>query len=93
MVDLLKEAFNHQIMVTNLVRVNYNTDFGKLKLKSVYGPMVRSGKGMEQTIGAISTNNQLSLTNTSDNPIPDILGNMQKILEIASRKAYSVSSS
>ncbi len=42
MVDTLKEAFNHQIMVTNLVKVKYKTDFGKLKLKSVYGPMVRS---------------------------------------------------
>lgn len=80
MIDTLKEAFNHQIMVTNLVKVKYKTDFGKLKLKSVYGPMVRSGKGMEQTIGAISSNDKLSLTNTSDNPIPGILEEMQRIL-------------
>jgi len=84
MVDTLKEAFNHQIMVTNLVRVKYKTDFGKLKLKSVYGPMVRSGKGMEQTIGAVSTNGQLCLTNTSDNPIPGILEEIQRLLAQAS---------
>jgi len=84
MIDTLKEAFNHQIMVTNLVKVKYKTDFRKLKLKSVYGPMVRSGKGMEQTIGAVSTNGQLCLTNTSDNPIPGILEEIQRLLVQAS---------
>jgi hypothetical protein len=67
-------------MVTNLVKVKYDTDFGKLKLRSVYGPMVRSGKGMEQTIGAITSNGQLCLTNTSDNPISGVLTEMQNIL-------------
>jgi hypothetical protein len=80
MVDTLKEAFNHQIMVTNLVKVRYKTDFGKLKLKSVYGPMVRSGKGLEQTIGAISTNGNLCLTNTSDTPIAGLLEEMQILM-------------
>jgi NRPS condensation-like uncharacterized protein len=80
MVDILKEAFNHQIMVTNLVKVKYKTDFGKLKLKSVYGPMVRSGKGLEQTIGAISTNGNLCLTNTSDTPIAGLLEEMQILM-------------
>ncbi|RYZ55333.1 MAG: condensation protein [Sphingobacteriales bacterium] len=79
-IDVLKEAFNHDIMVTNLVKVKYDTDFGKLKLRSVYGPMVRSGKGKEQTIGAISTNGHLSLTNTSDNPIPGLLMEMEGLL-------------
>jgi len=80
MLDALKQAFNHHIMVTNLVRVRYKTDFGPLKLESLYGPMVRSGKGMEQTIGALTTNGSLGLTNTSDNPIPGLLGEMEKIL-------------
>lgn len=80
MIDILKEAFNHQIMVTNLVKVKYKTDFGKLKLKSLYGPMVRSGKGMEQTIGAVTSNGQLCLTNTSDNPITDLLGEIERLL-------------
>ncbi|RLJ80992.1 condensation domain-containing protein [Pedobacter alluvionis] len=80
MIDILKQAFNHDIMVTNLVKVKYDTNFGKLRLKSVYGPMVRSGKGKEQTIGAISSNGQLCLTNTSDNPIPGILKEMENIL-------------
>jgi len=91
MIDVLKEAFNHDIMVTNLVSVKYPTDFGKLKLKSVYGPMVRSGKGKEQTIGAISTNGQLCLTNTSDDPIPGILKEMENILlKACSARAESI---
>ena len=80
MIDALKQAFNHHIMVTNLVKVRYKTDFGTLKLESLYGPMVRSGKGMEQTIGALTTNGSLGLTNTSDNPIPGLLTEMENIL-------------
>lgn len=81
MLEVLKTAFNHHIMVTNLVKVRYKTDFGPLKLESVYGPMVRSGKGMEQTVGALTTNGSLCLTNTSDTPIPNLLAEMEKILE------------
>ncbi|WP_324678565.1 condensation domain-containing protein [Hymenobacter sp. GOD-10R] len=80
MLDALKQAFNHHIMVTNLVRVKYNTEFGPLKLEALYGPMVRSGKGMEQTIGALTTNGSLCLTNTSDTPIPGLLMEMEQIL-------------
>lgn len=80
MIEILKGAFNHQIMVTNLVKVRYGTDFGSLKLKSLYGPMVRSGKGMEQTIGAVSTNGSLALTNTSDTPILGLLEEIEYML-------------
>ena len=83
MLDALKQAFNHHVMVTNLVRIRYKTDFGALKLKALYGPMVRSGKGMEQTIGALTTNGSLCLTNTSDMPIPGLLAEMEQILEKA----------
>ena len=83
MLDVLKTAFNHHIMVTNLVKVKYETDFGKLQLKSLYGPMVRSGKGKEQTIGALTTNGSLCLTNTSDTPIPGLLEEIEKILHEA----------
>jgi len=80
MIVVLKNAFNHELMVTNLGRVKFDTDFGSLKLKAIYGPMVRSGKGFEQTIGAISSNGSLCLTNTSDNPIPGLLNAMKELL-------------
>ncbi|WP_026629043.1 condensation domain-containing protein [Dyadobacter alkalitolerans] len=85
MIDVLKTAFNHHIMVTNLVKVRYQTDFGPLKLEALYGPMVRSGKGMEQTIGALTTNGALCLTNTSDNPIPGLLAEIERMLTEASQ--------
>ncbi|MCF2517587.1 phthiocerol/phthiodiolone dimycocerosyl transferase family protein [Dyadobacter sp. CY351] len=85
MIDVLKTAFNHHIMVTNLVKVRYQTDFGPLKLEALYGPMVRSGKGMEQTIGALTTNGALCLTNTSDNPIPGLLAEIERMLREASQ--------
>ena len=83
MINALKQAFNHHIMVTNLVKVRYETDFGPLKLEALYGPMVRSGKGMEQTIGALTSNGALCLTNTSDTPISGLLLEMEKILDEA----------
>jgi hypothetical protein len=70
-------------MVTTLVRVKYKTDFGPLKLEALYSPMVRSGKGVEQTIGALTTNSSLCLTNTSDTPIPGLLLEMEQILDKA----------
>ncbi|MBZ4041247.1 hypothetical protein [Flavobacterium hibisci] len=66
--------------MVNLIRVKYQTDFGTSKLKSIYDPMVYSGKSMEQTIGAISTNDHICLTATSYNPISGILKEMQHIL-------------
>ena len=89
-VEVLKNAFNQEIMVTNLGSVKYDTDFGSLRLKALYGPMVRSGKGNEQTIGAITSNGSLCLTNTSDKPIDGLLQAMQKILEDACRKTQTV---
>ncbi|MGS2741789.1 condensation domain-containing protein [Sinomicrobium sp. M5D2P17] len=78
--DTLKHAFNQEIMVTNLGLVKYKTDFGSLKLKALYGPMVRSGKGKEQTIGAVTSNGSLCLTNTSDTPIDGLLQAVREIL-------------
>jgi len=77
-------------MVTNLGRLKYDTDFGRLKLKAVYGPMVRSGKGKEQTIGCLSSNGSLCLTNTSDTPIHGILEAIEQILTEASEVNYEV---
>jgi hypothetical protein len=80
MIEVLKQAFNHEIMVTNLGRAKFRTNYGNLKLKSLYGPMVRSGKGMEQTVGAITCNGALCLTNTSDTPIEGLLPAIEQII-------------
>lgn len=82
-VEILKEAFNQEIMVTNLGLIKFKTDFEGLKLKALFGPMVRSGKGKEQTIGAITSNGSLCLTNTSDTPIDGLLEVVESILEEA----------
>jgi len=91
MVDTLKEAFNQEIMVTNLGKLKYATDFGNLKLREVYGPMVRSGKGQEQTIGATSTNGSICLANTSESPIIGLLQAVQQVMVEASEVLEDVS--
>ncbi|RZL20447.1 MAG: condensation protein [Pedobacter sp.] len=90
MIDILKNAFNHEIMVTNLGMLKYGTEFGKLKLNTIYGPIVRSDKGIEQTVGAISCNDTLCLTNTSDNPIEGLLESILGILTEACKSHHQV---
>jgi len=88
-IEILKNAFNQEIMVTNLGRVKYDTNFGDLKLNALYGPMVRSGKGKEQTIGAITCNGSLCLTNTSDTPIHGLLEEMEKLMAEACSATFA----
>lgn len=78
--EALKGAFTQEIMVTNLTKLKYDSDFRRFKLKSLYGPMVRSGKGPEQTIGAITSNGALCLTNTSEQPIEGLLKEIERSL-------------
>lgn len=90
MTEVLKNAFNHELMVTNLGNVKYDTNFGALKLKALYGPMVRSGKGNEQTIGVITNDGSLCLTNTSDNPIDGLLEAMVQIMAKACETSQEI---
>ncbi|RFM29026.1 phthiocerol/phthiodiolone dimycocerosyl transferase family protein [Deminuibacter soli] len=83
MLEPMKAAFNHQVMITNLGRIKYDTDFGAMQLKALWGPMVLSGKGKEQTIGANASNGSICLTNTSQTPLPSLFKLVEQLLEVA----------
>jgi hypothetical protein len=64
-------------MVTNLGRVPFDTIFGRLRLKSLWGPAVLRGIEGEQTIGAATINGSLNLLHTSYTPLPALLMNIE----------------
>lgn len=77
---LLKGAFAMDILLTNLGRTPYASDFGDLKLEALWGPAVLPGLEETQAVGIITTNDRLCLTLTSRHPIPQLLDSAIDIL-------------
>jgi hypothetical protein len=70
---MLKGAFAMDILLTNLARTPFASNFGELSLERMWGPAVLAGLEHTQTVGVITTNDQLSLTLTSRHPLPHLL--------------------
>jgi hypothetical protein len=62
---LRQNAFNAQVMCSNLGRVPFDNTFGWLKLEALWAPCALRGIDGEQTLGAVTVNGSLHLTNTS----------------------------
>jgi hypothetical protein len=77
---MLKGAFAMDMLLTNLGRIPFASNFGKLSLERVWGPAVLGGLEDTQTVGVVTTNNQLSLTLTSHHPLPHLLETAISIL-------------
>lgn len=82
-IDILKKNFNHQVMISNLGQLPYGSDFGKLKIKDFWGPIVLTGLGHVLTIGAVTVNGSLHLTNTSELLLPQLFETIEEILQAA----------
>ena len=59
------EGFAHDICVTNLGNLPYETEFGELKLEAVWGPAASMRMEGAQAIGVATTNGALCLIQTS----------------------------
>jgi hypothetical protein len=84
--QLKRNAFNAQVMFTNLGRLPFDNTFGPLKLETLWAPCALRGIEGEQTLGAVSVNGSLHLTHTSPAPIPGLLEGMEEEL----RKACAI---
>jgi hypothetical protein len=84
--QLKRNAFNAQVMFTNLGRLPFDSIFGPLKLENLWAPCALRGIEGEQTLGAVTVNGSLHLTHTSPAPIPGLLAGVEEVL----RKACAV---
>jgi hypothetical protein len=81
LVDSMKAAPGIDLMLTNLGRASLLGDWGAFRITSFWGPLVMPGDGSEQTVGAITFDNQLHLTHTSLRPLTGLLAATVQILE------------
>lgn len=77
-------AFSETMMVSNVKQIPYDSDFGKLKLKSLWAPVMLRGHAHEQTLGVSTINGALHLVHTSWNPVPGFLERIERELYDAS---------
>jgi hypothetical protein len=84
--QLKRNAFNAQVMFSNLGRLPFDSTFGSLKLETLWAPFALRGIEGEQTLGAVTVNGSLHLTHTSPAPIPRLLAGLEEEL----RKACAI---
>ena len=79
--DALHQGTAHEVMLTNLGLLSFKSDFGNLKLVSLWGPMVLTPHKSAQTIGVATFNGELTLTLTSLAPSKSLLEAVDEIIE------------
>jgi hypothetical protein len=84
--ELKQNAFNAQVMLSNLGRLPFDSTFGSLKLETLWAPCALRGIEGEQTLGAVTVNDSLHITHTSPEPIPGLLAGIEEEL----RKACAI---
>ena len=85
-VQLKRNAFDAQIMFSNPGHLPFDSNFGPLKLETLWAPCALRGIEGEQTLGAVTINGSLHLTHTSPAPTAGLLGAIEEEL----RKACAV---
>jgi hypothetical protein len=75
-------ALPHDLMVSNYGNPGVRTNFGHLKLKSLY-PSVLSGEGETQTISVLTVGGALHITLVSRQPFPSLVEDACDILHDA----------
>jgi hypothetical protein len=81
--QLRRNAFNAQVMFSNLGRFPFDSTVGALKLEALWAPFALRGIEREQTLGAVTVNGLLHLTHTSPAPIRGLLAGIEEELRKA----------
>lgn len=76
----LYQGTQHEIMLTNLGQISFKSDFGGLKLKSLWGPMVLTLHNAARTVGVATFNGELTLTITGISSSDGLLEVTEKII-------------
>ena len=78
--QLKRNAYNAQVVLSNLGRLPFDSAFGPLRLETLWAPSALRGIEGEQTVGVVTVNGSLHLTHTSPAPIRSLLAGMEEVL-------------
>ena len=77
-------GFAHEIMLTNLGNLPFETEFGHLRLETIWGPAVSARFEGAPTVGVATVNGALCLLETSFSASESLLKTTERILLAAS---------
>lgn len=81
--QLMKLGLTYDLVVTNVQRVPYESNFGHLSVKALWGPSALNGILGEQAVGVATVNGTLCLLHTSYSPLDSLLKTGIEILTTA----------
>ncbi len=79
----LAAVFAHDIMLSNLGQIRFETQIGALRLEAVWGPAILMGFAGAQTVGVTTVNGAIGLLHTSFEPMDSLLETTEKTLSAA----------
>jgi NRPS condensation-like uncharacterized protein len=77
---MMENEFDHEFIISNVGVTPYETEFGALKLDTIWGPMQFNGNPIEHSVGIATTNGKMAVTYASRAPLHGLLPLMKEIL-------------
>jgi len=81
--QFLTHAFASEVIISNVGKLPFSSDYGALRLKSIWGSSFLTGAIDEQIVGVGTVDESLHLLYTSYTPIPSFLENIKSLLSEA----------
>jgi hypothetical protein len=81
--QFLAHGFPFEVAISNVGRLPFSSNYGALRLKSIWGSSFLIGALDEQTVGVGTVDERLHLLYTSYTPIPSFLDNIKILLSEA----------
>jgi phthiocerol/phthiodiolone dimycocerosyl transferase-like enzyme len=82
-VQFLSHAFAFEAIISNVGKLPFSSNYGRLRLESIWGSSFLTGAVDEQILGVATVGERLHLLYTSYTPIPSFLENIQILLSEA----------
>jgi hypothetical protein len=79
-VQMVTSDLPHEMMLTNMGRFNYDTNFGPFKLTELWGPFASTGYTSAVTTGIVTVNDYMFIALTSYEPLKDLLSRVEVTL-------------
>ncbi|KAA2240353.1 hypothetical protein F0L74_29795 [Chitinophaga agrisoli] len=81
--QVLQFGLTHELFISNLGRLPYGPDFGRLQLSAVWGPATFTGLEGTQAMGIACVGEGICIINTTHTPLEGLLETAAQILTVA----------